>query len=534
MAAANQTEHDEIKSPQGAPLRPGLLWIGLAAVGCVAFFWDGIVSLLDAWALPEYSHGPLIPLIAGFLLLRELRDRPVLADAGSRTPGLVVVLAGLFVGLVGNLTQIPYFITYGLIILIGGLILLVAGARQGIRLWIPWVYLLFMLPLPTAIYWQLSTKLQFISSQLGVEVIQTIGIPVFLDGNVIDLGVYKLQVAEACSGLRYLFPLTSFGFLFAALYRGPLWHKIILFLSSMPITILMNSLRIGAIGVLVNYFGIAQAEGFLHWFEGWIIFVACIALLYLEAILLQRLTAKPQPILNLLDLDFAGILKPLTSARGILASKTLISVALLLLASGALWQLLPQRVAPPIARETLALFPMDMDGWRGEPGPKLDATIEQVLGADDYLSADYVAPGGKAPVNLFIAFYNSTTDGTGIHSPQVCIPGGGWEVSQWQQVEVASGDSAVAPFTVIRATIQKGQAKQLVYYWFEMRGRRFASEYLAKFYTVWDSLLRFRADGALVRFVTPLAPGEEEAAADQRLEAFLASVIKVIPDYVPE
>ena len=168
------------------------------------------------------------------------------------------------------------------------------------------------------------------------------------------------------------------------------------------------------------------------------------------------------------------------------------------------------------------------------PDPKLDATIEQVLGADDYLLADYVAPGGKAPVNLFIAFYNSTTDGTGIHSPQVCIPGGGWEVSRWQQVEVAGGDSAVAPFTVIRATIQKGLRKQLVYYWFEMRGRRFASEYLAKFYTVWDSLVRFRADGALVRFVTPLAPGEDEATADQRLEAFLASVIKVIPAYVPE
>ena len=116
-------------------------------------------------------------------------------------------------GLLGNLTQIPYFITYGLIIVIAGLTLLVAGAKQGIRFWTVWVYLLFMLPLPTAMYWQLSGQLQFISSRLGVEFIQTMGIPVYLDGNIIDLGIYKLQVAEACSGLRYLFPLMSFGFL---------------------------------------------------------------------------------------------------------------------------------------------------------------------------------------------------------------------------------------------------------------------------------------------------------------------------------
>lgn len=533
MTATTDTTPAEIEGRKSNPMG-GILWLGLAAAGCIAFFWDGIASLLDAWSLPEYSHGPLIPLIAGFLFLRELRSGVSSTRPGSRMPGLIAVLLGLFVGLVGNLTQIPYFITYGLIIVIGGLILLTMGAREGARFWVSWVYLLFMLPLPTAIYWQLSTKLQFISSQLGVEVIQGIGIPVYLDGNVIDLGVFKLQVAEACSGLRYLFPLTSFGFLFAALYRGPLWQKIILFLSSIPITILMNSLRIGVIGILVNYYGIAQAEGFLHWFEGWIIFVACIALLYLEAIALQRLVAKPQPVLNLLDLDFAGILTPLRATKDISANKKLVTAALLLVVCGALWQVLPSRTAPPIARETLAAFPMAMGGWTGEPGPKLDPTIEQVLGADDYLMADYVSPGEKVPVNLFIAFYNSTTDGTGIHSPQVCIPGGGWEVAGWQQVKVLTPEGTVAPFTVIRAIIRRGQSKQLVYYWFEMRGRRFASEYEAKFYTVWDSLLRFRADGALVRFVTPVGPGEEEAAADKRLTAFLASVITVIPAYVPE
>lgn len=534
MAVAKGTENTRGRTPEAAPLASGLLWITLAVAGCVAFFWDGLTSLFDAWSRPEYSHGPLIPIIAGFLLLREIKNRPPLADPGSRVPGLAVTAFGILVGLLGNLTQIPDVITYGLIIVVGGLIMLVAGAKCGIRFWAAWVYLFFMLPLPNILYWQVSAQLQFISSRLGVEFIQTMGIPVYLDGNVIDLGVYKLQVAEACSGLRYLFPLMSFGFLFAALYRGPFWHKIILFLSSMPITILMNSLRIGVIGVLVNSYGIEQAEGFLHWFEGWIIFVACTALLYLEAILLQRFASKPQPVLGILDLETGGMLRLLHSARNILASKALAAAAVLLLFSGAAWQLIPAKEAPVLDRQPLAAFPMEFDGWNGQPGPKLDPTIEKVLGADDYLLADYGAASQRASVNLFISFYNSTTGGPGIHSPEVCIPGGGWEVSNWRQVQVSTGNAAIPPFTVNRAIIQKGQRKQLVYYWFDMRGRRFSSEYEAKVYTVWDSLTKSRADGALVRFVTSLEPGEPETAADKRLSAFLESVIKIIPDYIPE
>src|SRR5690606_21033464 len=110
------------------------------------------------------------------------------------------------------------------------LVLIVLGTRRGLRYWPAVVYLGFMLPLPFAIYLPISSALQTISSEVGVEIISALGVSVFLDGNVIDLGTYKLQVAEACSGLRYLFPLMSFSFLFAVLYRGPALHKLILFL----------------------------------------------------------------------------------------------------------------------------------------------------------------------------------------------------------------------------------------------------------------------------------------------------------------
>ena len=96
-----------------------------------------------------------------------------------------------------------------------------------------------------------------------MAVIQLFGIPVYVEGNIIDLGVYKLQVAEACSGLRYLLPLTCISVLVAYLYKAPFWKKALLVVSAAPLTVLINSFRIAITAVLVNSFGISMAEGFL-------------------------------------------------------------------------------------------------------------------------------------------------------------------------------------------------------------------------------------------------------------------------------
>ena len=117
-------------------------------------------------------------------------------------------------------------------------------------------------------------------------------IPVYRDGNIIDLGYYKLQVVEACSGLRYIYPLLSLSFLAAYLFNAPLWQRAIVFLSSIPITIVMNSVRIGLVGVTVNYWGTQAADGLLHFFEGWIIFLACAGILALEIYFIARISGK--------------------------------------------------------------------------------------------------------------------------------------------------------------------------------------------------------------------------------------------------
>ena len=499
-------------------------------------FWLGLQSLGRAWITPEYSHGPLIPLISLYLFLRELRQAPPLDPQArvNRWPGIAVIAVALVFGIFGNLVQIPDIVTYALIIWTGGLVLTCMGWNRGRRHQLPVLHLIFMLPLPQFIYWKMTIVLQLISSELGVWFIQLAGVPVFLEGNVIDLGIYKLQVAEACSGLRYLFPILSFSYLFAILYRGPFWHKVVMFVMAAPLTVLMNSFRIGMIGVLVNSYGIGQAEGFLHFFEGWVIFGACIALLFLTAVLLQRLTPSPLGLRDTIDLDTDGLgtqaarILSIRPARGVIIATVLsfgIVAAFVLTPA-------PDRVVPH--RDTFSLFPRSIGGWDSFQIP-LEPQVESVLNASDYINAVYSQPGNSDTyVNFFAAYYEKQTEGSGIHSPEVCLPVGGWEVFSIDPTPVTFSDTVYGDFELNRAIIEKGLSRQLVYYWFEQRGTRMTNDYLAKIDVVYDSLTIGRTDGALVRFVTPINPGETEADADARMQGFMARLLPRLPRYIPE
>lgn len=215
----------------------GLTWFTLLILAGIPIFWIGLVSMGAAWQTAEYSHGPLIPIISLYLFIRELRKAPMPADnVTDRWPGVALLAFSLIIAVLGNMMRIADVTTYALIFWVGGVVLTVFGWKRGKTHWAPVLHLVFMLPLPQFVYWKLTIFLQGVSSELGVWFVALAGVPVFLEGNVIDLGVYKLQVAEACSGLRYLFPILSFSYLFSILYKGPMWHKAVLLLSAAPLT----------------------------------------------------------------------------------------------------------------------------------------------------------------------------------------------------------------------------------------------------------------------------------------------------------
>ncbi|MEO1788356.1 MAG: VPLPA-CTERM-specific exosortase XrtD [Pseudomonadota bacterium] len=511
----------------------GLVWLVIATLGAAAFFADGTRALMVAWQSPEYSHGPLIPILSALLFLRQLRDTPARAGPDARWVGVTVIAAALALGTLGHLAQISDLVAYAIIVWTGGVVLVTFGWRTGRQFWPPVLHLVYMLPLPGVVYFKLTTGLQLVSSEIGVSVLRLLSVPVFLQGNIIDLGVMKLHVAEACSGLRYLFPILSFSYIFAVLYRGPMWHKAVLLLAAAPISVLMNSLRIALAGVIVNAYGPDWVEGFTHFFEGWVVFLACIALLFALAWGLLLLHPARPCLADALDLNVEGLGAQLRRLGYVVPSRALGGAALATAIAAALWMAVPDRVPAPVERDPFALFPRQLGDWaQTEPARTLSPAIARALGADDYRSATFQRPGEGATVDLFLAWYADQSHG-GVHSPEICLPGAGWEIAWLERTDMAPHLNSAEPFHINRAIIQRGEARMMVFYWFEQKGRRIAWDFAAKYWLMVDGIATGRTDGGLVRLTTPMGTGEGEAAAEARLQEMLRALIAPLPRFVP-
>lgn len=515
-------------------LVPKAQWVVVALVGLalITAFLPGLRFMVANWAaVEEYSYGYFIPLISGFLIWQKSDQLRQVELRGSWT-GLVPVAIGLVMNLVGEASAIRLFCQYGFIVALVGLSVGFIGWRGTRMIAGPLGILLFMIPLPQFALRELSQQLQLVSSELGVGLIRLFGISVFLEGNVIDLGSYKLQVVEACSGLRYLFPLMVLGFLAAYFFQGAMWKRVLIVLSTIPMTIVINSLRIGMIGVTVEHWGPAMAEGVLHDFEGWLMFMVCIVLLIAEMTLLARVGGQPQSLHAVFGLEVPD---PVAAGTPILYHRfptPMLIGGLVLMGVGMMVLLSPQRAQIQPARTPYSQFSMHLPGnWVGQPD-QLDRDVLATLALDDYLLVNYVRDG-EPLINFYSAYYASQSSGASSHSPRTCMPGGGWNIDQIADTVLTLAGGA-GSMTVNRAVIQKGEQRQLVYYWFDQRGRVLTSEFAVKWYILRDALLRNRSDGALMRLVTPVAPAEDIARADRRLADFLSTVAPRLREHVPD
>jgi exosortase D (VPLPA-CTERM-specific) len=514
-------------------------WIRVAAcVIALAFiallFRRTFVYLFLNWQREEYSYGFLIPIISLWLAWQRRASLASGAFEGSWW-GVAVVAFGLGLLFLDAAASIVSVNAYALVIVIAGCIVAAVGWR-GLRVLLaPVALLLLMVPLPVFWYNNLSSWLQLLSSRIGVELIRALGVSVFLEGNVIDLGAYKLQVAEACSGLRYLFPLLTLGVIVGYLFKGRAWMRWLIVLSTIPIAVLMNSARIGIIGILVDRFGSAQAEGFLHQFEGWVIFMTCFALLLAECLLLHRLSGDRRAFGEMMRWESDARTPGRKAPPFTLGHPATAAALVLALTAYPAWAL-PQRAEIRPLRDDFSAFPLQIGNWIGKR-QRLDSIYIDTLRFDDYLLADYVSASKAVddravPVNIYVAYYASQRSGQAEHSPGACLPAGGWHVQKWQRFEVPGVRIGGEPLRVNRAVIQKGSERQLVYYWFHERGRDVTSEYLAKWYLFADAVTRNRSDGALVRMITPLREGEDAALGDEQLRSFSASMLPILNHYV--
>jgi EpsI family protein len=183
---------------------------------------------------------------------------------------------------------------------------------------------------------------------------------------------------------------------------------------------------------------------------------------------------------------------------------------------------------PVVAHTPLQQLPYTLGAWSGEEHP-LQERIVQAVSVSDYTNRLYFEPGAP-PVQLYIGYYASQRTGDTIHSPKNCLPGAGWDPvrSGYAAIPLGNGQQIL----VNEYVIQQDQKLQMVFYWYQGRGRVVASEYAGKLWMVTDAVLRNRTDGALVRLITPINDGDERARAT--LERFTQVLFPYLDELIPK
>lgn len=204
-------------------------------------------------------------------------------------------------------------------------------------------------------------------------------------------------------------------------------------------------------------------------------------------------------------------------------------LTVLLLAQGSIFYGL-SRGEPDIVAPPLAAFPSQAGDWRMVREIPMDEDVKATLRADDYLTRDYVQPGGRV-VNLFVAFFKSQRAGQTPHSPKNCLPGAGWVWSVSDVIPVSIAGRAT-PIEINRYIVSKSDDKAVVLYWYQSRDRVVASEFRAAAFTSWDALRYNRTDTALVRVVVPIAGNRDQASTRAGVE-FIQTIFSTLRDFFP-
>lgn len=538
-------------------------WFKIAVFGflLIGLYFASFKFLSQEWQNEDFTYCYLIPPIVLYLLWER---RGNLFGILSRPSwgGFAFIAFGLLLFWLGELggEYFTLFISFWFVLV--GLCWIHFGGKKLITIWFPLFMVLAAFTPPDFIYFRLTLKLKLLSSQLGVAMIQAYGMSAYREGNIIDLGFTQLQVVDACSGLRYLFPLLIMGILLAYFYRAAWWKKIVLIISTIPLTIFTNSLRIAMTGILFELWGAKVAQGFFHGFSGWFIFMFGLAVLLIEMWVLKKIfpekksssanssklkaqikgenmasdsTIQSQNLKSATTeglIPQASSLKPKTQ-KGPAAyfhPPQFVVAVILLGATLVLAQGIEFREKIP-ANKSLAQFPLNIGEWNGRRD-SMDQRFIETLHLSDYVIVNYKNSFGKQ-VNFYTAYYESQRKGESIHSPATCLPGSGWSFEDAGSQEIPVDYKGNETLPVNRAYMLKNDYRQLSYYWFPQRGRILTNAYQLKLYAFWDALTRQRTDGALVRVITPVYDNEELADAENRLQSFTQAIVPVLNKFLP-
>ena len=494
----------------------------------IVTYWQTIGIMIDQWLdNQDYSHGILVPFITAYLIWAKRKDFAQL-KVGTDWRALTLMFAAFCFLVIGRMATEFFTTRFSMVIFIFGVTWFVYGPKMVKALLFPLGFLVLMIPLPKLVHSQLTFPLQLLSSKGAVSILNMLDIIAYREGNIIDIGFMQLQVVEACNGLRYILPLLTLGVLFAYFGQKIFWKRILLIVATVPVAILSNMLRISGTAVIGIYWGSKAAEGFFHSFSGWAVFMISIGIFTL----INR-------CLNFIP-DFCQTSKKdHHSATAKIKSRsvkwTSTALALFIVIMSHLIANYLTQIPPVPIRKPLKEFPIVFEGWKGEQY-EMEPEMWKLVNAQDYVLANYHKEGAN-PINFYVSYYQFTEKaGDLVHTPRMCLPGAGWEITR-SQVRIIPQKSSEAnnikDLHVNELIVTKERSSQVTYFWYQGRGRHFTNEYLAKFYRIWDGIFRRRNDGAAIRIITPLEPGQSIEEIRKYMDPFALAAFNELKNYIP-
>jgi exosortase len=248
-----------------------------------------IFELFKLWiASEDYSHGFLVMPLSFYMVWRKrktllsLRPQPLWV-------GLPIFVAGMVSYLLSFITKFHTLTHLSMIVILIGLLLFLRGWYSTKELLLPVLFLLFMFPIPSAYYVLITNPMKLFITRISTLLIDLLGVPVYCEGNLLFMASMKLEVAEACSGIRSLYSYLMLGCLFAIM-STKFRSKLFLLVSPVPLAFGVNIFRVAATGVLANYYGPSVSQGFFHEFSGLFLFALGFIVFLGEFYFLNRTT----------------------------------------------------------------------------------------------------------------------------------------------------------------------------------------------------------------------------------------------------
>jgi EpsI family protein len=474
--------------------------LAVAVCGALAYlFAEAFSSLAGTWdSSPMYSYGIAIPFISLYLVwgfrerIRDVRPCP------SHVAGWPVLASGLLALVVGKAGGIVVLQELALIPTLTGVVLITLGWPFLKTLWIPIIYLLFMIPVWDGLTERLHEPFQNFSAGQGMNMLGLLGIPAYRDGIFIELPNLTLEVAKACSGVNYLVAVLAIGIPLSLLYLPTWQRRMMLLVSAVAIAVAANSLRVALIGVLAYYEIGDVLHGPFHILQGLFVSVVGYGALFVGLWVLSRGHVPAHPARSGAT-DGPGLSRPVRRV-GALAVLVVVLTGL----GGFLAVAEPK---PAALQGDLADVPRDVGGWIGTTAD-VGAGVPLPLKFDHELRRRYRDASG-AQVDVYIGYLESQTQGKELINYRTAEMHRG-------AVPVELQAPGVGPRPVVNAVVRTHHGRTYAgLFWYDLNGRVVTDRYWAKAYTMWDALVVRRTNGAMVWMTTEFAgpDGQERALA---------------------